>query len=81
MYNLSIDEISMVDGGGDGAGKLIWNGVKFVASNMAWEALTQSQSYSNNPNRTGTNQAYGAQGRDTGGCTMQSGGAMAHGSC
>lgn len=79
MYNLNVDEISMVDG--DGAGKLIWNSVKFVASNMAWGALTESQSYSNNLNRTGINQAYGDQGRDTGGCTMQSGGAMAHGSC
>ncbi|MBD1573100.1 hypothetical protein HC725_07380 [Vibrio sp. S17_S38] len=81
MYNLSVDEICLVDGGGDGAGKLIWEGTKWVAGNLAWGALTNSHTYTNNPARTGSNQTYGAQGRDTGGCTMQSGGAMAHGSC
>lgn len=81
MYNLSVDEICLVDGGGDGAGKLIWEGAKWVAGNVAWGALTNSHTYTNNPARTGSNQTYGAQGRDTGGCTMQSGGAMAHGRC
>jgi hypothetical protein len=41
---------------------------------------SQNTSYGS-PNRTGSNQSYGGQGRDTGGCTMQSGGAMAHGRC
>jgi hypothetical protein len=81
MYNLSVDEISMVDGGGDGAAKVAWEAAKWVGGNLAWSALTNSSNYNNNPSRTGSNQSYGSQGRDTGGCTMQSGGAMAHGRC
>ncbi|EKO3570932.1 hypothetical protein M3923_000622 [Vibrio metschnikovii] len=81
MYNLSVEEISMVDGGGDGAVQIAINIAKWVGGNLAWQELTRSHSYTNNPARTGSNQSYGSQGRDTGGCTMQSGGAMAHGRC
>ena len=74
MYNLNNDEIMMVDGGGDGA-NLIRNGVKWVVGNVIWTELTKERQYSNgNGNRYGTNQTYGGNGLDTGGCMMQGGG-------
>ncbi|EGR2795260.1 hypothetical protein DU976_05110 [Vibrio navarrensis] len=83
MYNLSVDEISMVDGGGDGAGALVTEALKRI---VAEEVVRAGLSYMNNllgGNNNyndnsgvgiGTNQSYGGYGQDSGGGMMQAGG-------
>lgn len=84
MYNLSIDEISMVDGGGDGgnssrskkmikqtiSGAILEFGLGYINN-----ALGGNNDYNNSSGiGIGTNQNYGGYGLDSGGGMMQAGG-------
>ncbi|KGY11882.1 hypothetical protein NM22_11355 [Vibrio tubiashii] len=81
MYNLSVDEISMVDGGGDGSksdgfiksslkGFIFERGLGYIN-----DFLGGNNNYSDNSGvGIGTNQSYGAYGLDSGGGMMQAGG-------
>lgn len=73
MYNLSVDEISMVNGGGDGGniGDFIKTGVKgliaeeIIGAGLGFvnDALGWNNDYSNNSGvGIGTNQNYGGYG-------------------
>ncbi|WP_407531909.1 hypothetical protein [Vibrio parahaemolyticus] len=88
MFNLTNDEIVMVDGGGDGnsngntyGGQLTNIGVGLLVSRVhpalgiAYSVGTMQGSYGNNSGvHTGTNQNYGRYGLDSGGGMMQAGG-------
>ncbi|MDK9754084.1 hypothetical protein KIV40_01215 [Vibrio sp. D173a] len=70
MFNLTNDEIVMVDGGGDGAGVIVREVGKWAIGGFAWDVATHpagNGSSFNNGTQNISGNGYMGQGLQTGG--------------